>query len=181
MYNNQLPGTTEVVSRRVIASKHFTSHKDWRGVVNLKLPKPERRTGANQSSITTRTHENDELIDTLKLFHLIWGVPLHRILSVKHSVDLKPPTIRPVRSVPCPAEPRTCDCEKSKIENILAMSVIETAQSERASPVEFISKKYGTLRFCVDYIKRNAVTIYKPYSLPIMDELLESLGQAHLF
>lgn len=64
---------------------------------------------------------------------------------------------------------------------MLDAEVIEPAQSEWASPVVLIPKKDGSVRFCVDYRKLNALTVKDTYPLPRMDECLDSLGEATVF
>lgn len=58
------------------------------------------------------------------------------------------------------------------------MSVIAPAKTRWALPVVF-GPKNGNLRFCVDYRKLSAVTIFDLYPLPKMDECMGSLGDAN--
>lgn len=51
----------------------------------------------------------------------------------------------------------------------------------RASPVVFVAKRDGPLRFSIDYRKLNAVTICSSYSLSRMDECIDNLGGAEVF
>ena len=64
---------------------------------------------------------------------------------------------------------------------MLRDGVIEPSKSAWASPVVLAPKKDGTLRFCVDYRKLNAVTIRDSYPIPRMDECIDSLGEATIF
>ena len=64
---------------------------------------------------------------------------------------------------------------------MLDAGVIEPATSEWASPIVFVPKKDGSLRFCVDYRKPNAKTIPDEYPLPRVDDCLDSLGDAEIF
>jgi hypothetical protein len=64
---------------------------------------------------------------------------------------------------------------------MLKAGVIEAANSEWASPVVLITKKDGSISFCVDYRKLNALTVRDSYPLPTMDEYLDSLGDAVIF
>ncbi|CAN8073109.1 unnamed protein product [Agarophyton chilense] len=54
-------------------------------------------------------------------------------------------------------------------------------QSEWASPIVLVAKKDGSVRFCVDYRKLNAVTKRDSYPIPRMDDCLDSLGEAVVF
>lgn len=64
---------------------------------------------------------------------------------------------------------------------MLDKEVIEPSPSEWASPVVFARKKDGTMRFCVDYRRLNAMTVPESYPIPRMDECLDSLGEAEIF
>lgn len=55
--------------------------------------------------------------------------------------------------------PKTSDFQRSKIENMPAMNVMEPAKTERASPVIFALKEDGPFRICDNYRQLNAVTI----------------------
>jgi hypothetical protein len=67
------------------------------------------------------------------------------------------------------------------VKQIPEAGVIESASSEWASPVVLEPKSDGTLRFCVEYRKFNAVTIRENYPLLRMDECFEFLGDAQIF
>jgi hypothetical protein len=44
-----------------------------------------------------------------------------------------------------------------------------------------VPKPDGSMRFCIDYRKLNAVTGRDSYPLPRMDECIDSLGDASVF
>lgn len=49
------------------------------------------------------------------------------------------------------------------------MTDIGQAQTEWAFPAVFATKKNGTLRFCVDYCKFNAITVRDLFAMPRVD------------
>jgi hypothetical protein len=59
--------------------------------------------------------------------------------------------------------------------------VIEPAPCEWASPIVLVPKPHGSLRFCVDCRKLNAITVPDTYPLPRMDECIDLLGEAVIF
>lgn len=59
---------------------------------------------------------------------------------------------------------------------MLAMKVIDPAQTEWASPIVFVSKRDATLRFCAYYRELNAVATRNSYTIPRMDECIGFLG-----
>ena len=67
------------------------------------------------------------------------------------------------------------------IDDMLAQDVVQPSNSPWASPVVLVPKKDGTSRFCVDYRKLNSVTKKDVYPLPRIDDILDTLGQAHYF
>ena len=62
------------------------------------------------------------------------------------------------------------------IESMLENKVIVPSTSPWSSPVQLVTKKDGTIRFCIDYRKLNGVTKKNAYPLPRIDETLDSLG-----
>ncbi|GBG64269.1 hypothetical protein CBR_g41190 [Chara braunii] len=58
---------------------------------------------------------------------------------------------------------------------------IEPAIRPWSFPVVIVPKKAGGIRFCIDYRKRNDITIKDVYPLPRIDELLDAIGDARFF
>jgi hypothetical protein len=64
---------------------------------------------------------------------------------------------------------------------MLKAGVIEPAHAEWASPVVLVPKPDGSMRFCIDYRRLNALTVKDSYPLPRMDECIDSLGDETIF
>ncbi len=58
---------------------------------------------------------------------------------------------------------------------------IVNSSSPFASPVLFVKKANGSLRFCVDYRKLNSLTRNDPYPIPRIDELISRVSKAKRF
>ena len=58
---------------------------------------------------------------------------------------------------------------------------IANSSSPFASPVLFVQKPNGSLRFCVDYRKLNSLTRNDPYPIPRIDELISRVSRAKVF
>ena len=58
---------------------------------------------------------------------------------------------------------------------------IRASQSPAASPVLFVKKPGGGLRFCVDYRGLNAITVKSRYPLPLITETLNRLSKAVVY
>ena len=67
------------------------------------------------------------------------------------------------------------------IDAMKKQGVIQPSASPWASPVVLVPKKGGSLRFCVDYRRLNAVTRKDVYPLPRVDDILDALGEARYF
>ena len=59
--------------------------------------------------------------------------------------------------------------------DMLARRVVVPSRSSWASPVVLVTKKEGSLRFCVDYQRLNAITRKDVYPLPRIDDILERI------
>jgi len=110
----------------------------------------------------------------------MWSGALGHIKVMEHKIELKPGS-QPVHQHPYRAGPAQRECEKREIDEMLRMGVIEPAKTAWASPVVFVPKPNGSLRFCVDYRKLNAMTVQDSYPIPRMDECIDSLGEAVVF
>ena len=70
---------------------------------------------------------------------------------------------------------------KRFLEENLQRGFIEPSQAPFASPVLFVRKPSGALRFCVDYRKLNSLTRKDRYPLPLIDETLARLAKAKVY
>ena len=106
-------------------------------------------------------------------------LPPHRP-HVDHEIPLIPgakPTYSPIYSM---AEPELKAC-KEYIDKMIAKGFIRPSKSPFGSPVLFVKKADGSLRFCVDYRKLNDLTIKNRYALPLISELFDRLKNAKYF
>lgn len=67
------------------------------------------------------------------------------------------------------------------VNEMLRHGVIEPAASPWASNVVLVSKKDGSLRFCVDYRAVNAVTYKDAYPLPLIDNCINAMSGSSWF
>jgi len=93
---------------------------------------------------------------------------------VQHEINTgnNPPFKQPLRPQPRARLP--------VIDNLLAdmqsQGIIEPCQSEWASNIVLVTKKDGSIRFCVDYRKLNLLTQKDAYPLPRIDTCLDTLS-----
>jgi len=83
---------------------------------------------------------------------------------------------RPIKQVPRQIPIHLRREVESILDDMKRQGVIEESQSSWLSSVVMIRKKDGSLRFCVDYRKLNAVTEKDCYPLPRMDDILDQLA-----
>ena len=67
------------------------------------------------------------------------------------------------------------------VQEMLDGDIVQESASPWASPVVLVKKKDGTLRFCVDYRRLNAVTRKDTFPLPRIDDLLDQLSGKTVF
>ena len=70
---------------------------------------------------------------------------------------------------------------KKYLDNSLKKGFISPSTLHAVSPVLFIKKLGGGLRFCVDYRALNAITVKDRYPLPLVTETLARLSKAKYF
>ena len=120
------------------------------------------------------------VLGMLSKHRAMWDGHLGTFTATSHRIELIPEA-RPVHCQPYRAGPQARQAETTEVDKMLKAGVIEPATSEWASPVVLVPKPDGSLRFCVDYRRLNAITVRDTYPLPRMDECIDSLGDAVVF
>ena len=67
------------------------------------------------------------------------------------------------------------------LDDNLTSGRIRPSKSPMASPVFFIKKKDGSLRFVQDYRKLNAMTVKNTYPLPLIPDFMSKVSEAKYF
>lgn len=99
--------------------------------------------------------------------------------QVTHIIDTGPHL--PVHSVPYRASPKEREVIATQIKEMKEKGVIRESRSPWSSPVVLVNKKDGTVRFCVDYRKLNAITKKDVYPLPRIDDALAIFNRMRFF
>ncbi|XP_063585832.1 uncharacterized protein LOC134763205 [Penaeus indicus] len=94
-----------------------------------------------------------------------------------HDVVLAP-EVRPIRQSSYRLSPEKKAVMKKEVDYLLDHGLAEPSNSPWASPSLLVPKSDGTSRLCTDYRKLNKVTIPDSYPLPLIEELVDSIGQA---
>ena len=96
-------------------------------------------------------------------------------MAVQH--DIETSDARPIRCGPRWLAPASLRTEQTCIKEMLEGGQIEPSDSPWASPVELVTKKDGSTRFCVDYRWLNSLTVKDVYPLSRIDDSLRLLGK----
>ena len=72
------------------------------------------------------------------------------------------------------------DLVKQELDRMLQADVIRPSESAWASPIVLVTKKDGSIRFCVDYRKLNQVAKFDAYPMPRIEELIDTIGPAEV-
>ena len=98
---------------------------------------------------------------------------------VKHSIKLTDdtPFKEPYRRIP----PAMFEEVRQHLKEMLEANAIRPSQSPFSSNVVLVRKKDGSLRFCIDFRKLNNRTIRDAYTLPRIDDTIDSLIGARYF
>ena len=107
------------------------------------------------------------------------SLDLGRTDLVKHHIELKDYT--PIKDRYRRIPPHQYEEVRKHLKEMLDVGAIRHSNSPWASPVVLVRKKDGSLRFCIDLRKLNAQTVKDAYSLPHIEDTLDSLNGACIF
>lgn len=98
---------------------------------------------------------------------------------IKHTIDTG--AAPPVHLQPRRLPPHYREQAHHLVEKMLQKDVIQRSTSPWSSPIVLVTKKDGSLRFCVDYRKVNSLTRRDAYPLPRVDDTLATLAGSKWF
>lgn len=98
---------------------------------------------------------------------------------VEHEIQLTDPTPfkEPYRRIP----PGMFEEVREHLQDMLAAGAIRESKSPFSSNIVLVRKKDNSLRFCIDFRKLNSRTVTDAYSLPRIDETIDSLAGSKIF
>lgn len=105
--------------------------------------------------------------------------PLGKTDVVQHRIDTG--EAHPIRQAPRRLPVAKQEEVTKLVHDMKEQGIIEDSQSPWSSPVVLVTKKDGTIRFCVDYRKLNEVTKKDSYPLPRIDDTLTTLSGSKWF
>ena len=98
---------------------------------------------------------------------------------VKHHIELTNYT--PIKDRYRRIPPQQYEEVRKHLKEMLDIRAIRHSNSLWASPIVLVRKKDGSLRFCIDLRKLNARTVKDAYSIPCINDALDSLNGACIF
>ena len=127
------------------------------------------------------SQQRKQLESLIMEFHDIFGEPTTHSTTthVQHSINTG--NAPPINQRAYRVSEKEKDVAKREIIKMLTLGIIRPSSSSWASPIVLVKKKDGTMRFCVDYRKLNAVTARDVYPLPRIEELLNYLKGKKFF
>lgn len=117
-----------------------------------------------------------ELADLIHSFSCLFsdipgGTPL-----VEHDIDIG--DAKPIRQRFYRVNAEKLKCLDAEVTYMLENGIAEPSSSSWASPCLLVPKADGTLRFCSDFRKVNAVTKPDSFPLPRVDDCIDQVGSA---
>ncbi|XP_076044797.1 uncharacterized protein LOC143027398 [Oratosquilla oratoria] len=97
----------------------------------------------------------------------------------QHNIQLKDTNQVPIRQRPYPLNPEKTEILKKEVQYLLDHGLAEPSHSPWASPCLLVPKADNTFRMCTEYRKINNVTVRDAYPLPLIEQLLDMIGDAH--
>ena len=98
---------------------------------------------------------------------------------VQHQIDTG--THPPIKQMPRRLPLSKREAEREEVDKMLSAGVIGPSSSPWASPVVLVTKKDGSIRYCIDYRRLNDVTLKDSYPLPHPQDCLEALRESRWF
>lgn len=99
----------------------------------------------------------------------------------KHRIDLLQPDSAPLHSGPYRVSPTPCKFEKLRLTICSSKISSSLYKGNGLHPIVLVPDNDGTIQFCLDYRKLNAVAKQDSHPTPCTDKCIESLGEAPVF
>ena len=123
-------------------------------------------------------NQKKDLSNLLLAFPQVTSDTLGRCSLILHDVELVSPQTSPIRQAAYRLNPQKKEVMKAEVQFLLDNNLAEPSKSPWASPCLLTPKPDGTSRFCTDYRKVNNVTVPDSYPLPLIDDLIDAVGQS---
>ena len=120
--------------------------------------------------------QNKQLREDIKEFGDVVTNTLGLAHGVEHRIDTKDHTR--IRVLPYRIAPSWKEQLNEEISLLLKNGIIRSSISPWSFPMVPIRKPDGSVRLCIDYRKLNAITTPDPYAIPLIETLIDELGES---
>ena len=127
------------------------------------------------------TEQAEKARSLLREYHDIFSLENHDMGHTnvtKHEIVLKDPDTPPFKERFHRILPPQLDEVREHLKFMLNAGVVQLSNSPWCNAVVLVRKKDGSLHFCIDFRRLNALTIKDSHPLPRICETLESLARA---
>ena len=125
--------------------------------------------------------QTEKACGLLREYHDIFSLEKHDMghtKVTKHKIILKDPDTPPFKERFCRIPPLQVDEVRGHLKLMLDAGVVRPSNSPWCNAVVLVRKKDGSLHFCIDFRRLNALTVKDSHPLPGICETLESLAGA---
>jgi len=122
--------------------------------------------------------EREQLLEVINTYADVFHSQhcrLGKFNDICHDITLEKEN--PIRQRPYRTSLQHRDIIRDKVSEMLKEGLVSQSTSPWASPVILVKKKDGSFRFCVDYRKLNAQTVWDSHPLPNPADLFEAVGR----
>ena len=127
------------------------------------------------------TEQAEKARGLLQEYHDIFSLEKHDMGHTnvtKHKIVLKDPDTPPFKEQFCRISPPQLDEVREHLKLMLGAGVVRPSNSPWCNAVVLVKKKDGSLHFCIDFRRPNALMVKDSHPLPHICETLESLAKA---
>ena len=179
VYKGSTIGRLEVIDEVVV---HTVNQQNAVRGHNVADNKKSALWDAVSGNVELNRMEQEQLYHLLMAYHDIFSISqeeLGHTGRVQHEIHTgnSSPIRQHARRIPSGQREEA----RKLVQEMLKRDIIQPSSSPWSSPIVLVRKKDGSLRFCVDYRKVNAVTKKDAYPLPRVDETLDTLSGSQWF
>ncbi|NQZ62984.1 reverse transcriptase domain-containing protein [Crocosphaera sp.] len=123
--------------------------------------------------------QKTEIHDLVDSFSDIFSDLPAKTNAMKHTITVS--SKEPVKLKPYPLPFSSEQVVREEVNNMLLNDVIEPSDSPYSSPIVLVKKRDGSIRFCIDFRKLNAITIGDACPIPDHDHIMLKMHKAMFF
>ncbi|XP_059805417.1 uncharacterized protein LOC132380544 [Hypanus sabinus] len=142
-------------------------------IVSVRLPNSTILENIDEKLAHLQLEQRQQMKELIfKYGELFPDVP-RRTTIASHDVDVG--DAKPIKQHPYRMNMEKCELAEKEIEYMLENNIIRHSNSNWSSPCVMVPKPDGSIRFCTDYRKVNAVTKTDAYPIPRVDDCVDKL------